>query len=160
MKATLTTETAWSVVENGYFAVLSWVTGKGEPRSTGMMYITAGRQLLMTTGAGSWKARHIAACPAVAVTVTIPKRVPFLRWIKVPAAVVSFHGEAKLEDLSELPPPLVERLLRGAKLSATKRAETKVIRITPLGHFVTYGVGVSLLTMRDPERARARVAVG
>jgi uncharacterized protein YhbP (UPF0306 family) len=159
MASTLTTEQVWRAVEKGYFAVLSWVTDKGEPRSTGMMYVVSGRELYMTTEGRSWKARYVAANPAVAVTVTIPKRVPFMPWIKVPAAVVSFRGEAKLHELSELPPGLTKRALGGAKLSEAKLAETRAIRIVPIGHFVTYGVGVSMLTMRHPDKARARVPV-
>jgi hypothetical protein len=34
-----------------------------------------------------------------------------------------------------------------------------VIEIVPEGTFVTYGVGVPLLKMRDPVAARARVPV-
>ena len=34
-----------------------------------------------------------------------------------------------------------------------------VLRVTPVGEFLTYGIGVSLLAMRDPELASGRVAV-
>lgn len=33
-------------------------------------------------------------------------------------------------------------------------AESCLIEVTPRGEFVTYGVGVSLMQMRDPEQAR------
>ncbi|MDH3202087.1 MAG: hypothetical protein OEM15_14445 [Myxococcales bacterium] len=38
-------------------------------------------------------------------------------------------------------------------------AETCVIEVEPTGHFVTYGVGVPLLAMRDSKKARGRVSV-
>jgi hypothetical protein len=34
-----------------------------------------------------------------------------------------------------------------------------VIELTPEGNFLTYGIGVSLMAMRDPEVAQARVPV-
>jgi len=39
-------------------------------------------------------------------------------------------------------------------------AENCIIEIRPTGHFATYGVGVSLMDMRDPEKARGRAPVG
>ena len=35
-----------------------------------------------------------------------------------------------------------------------------IIAIEPVGDFVTYGVGVPLMTMRNPEDARGRAPVG
>jgi len=39
-------------------------------------------------------------------------------------------------------------------------AENSMLEIRPTGPFVTYGVGVSLLDMRDPAEARGRAPVG
>jgi hypothetical protein len=33
-----------------------------------------------------------------------------------------------------------------------------VIEVQPVGDFITYGVGIPLMTMRQPEKARGRVA--
>ncbi len=35
-----------------------------------------------------------------------------------------------------------------------------IVEITPIGDFVTYGIGVSLMTMRDQVAARGRAPVG
>jgi hypothetical protein len=35
-----------------------------------------------------------------------------------------------------------------------------LVEITPVGEFVTYGVGVRLMDMREPEKARGRAPVG
>ena len=37
--------------------------------------------------------------------------------------------------------------------------ETAIIEVTPKGDFVTYGVGVSFMGMRDTENARGRAVV-
>ena len=50
-------------------------------------------------------------------------------------------------------------LFRGLKLSREDREKICIIRVTPEGDFVTYGVGVPLLTMRHPEEARGRAPV-
>ncbi|MCS6843056.1 MAG: hypothetical protein NZ528_01840 [Caldilineales bacterium] len=39
-------------------------------------------------------------------------------------------------------------------------AESCLIEVTPRGEFVTYGVGVPLWQMRDPEQALGRAPVG
>ena len=93
------------------------------------------------------------------MTVTIPKRVPFMPWIKVPAAVATFHGEAKLHEVHELDAAITAPLFKGPKLSDEMLRRIRIIRIVPVGHFVTYGVGVSLRAMRDPAKATARVPV-
>jgi len=46
------------------------------------------------------------------------------------------------------------------KVSPILTAENCMLEIRPTGHFVTYGVGVSLMDMRDPEKARGRAPVG
>ena len=41
-----------------------------------------------------------------------------------------------------------------------KIAGSCLVEITPIKEFVTYGVGVSLMQMRDTEQARGRAPVG
>jgi hypothetical protein len=74
----------------------------------------------------------------------------------IPPATVSFHATAVVHPagamegmptkLSSLVPP-------------ERRAECSIIEITPLGQFLTYGIGVSLSDLRSPAAARARVPV-
>jgi hypothetical protein len=42
---------------------------------------------------------------------------------------------------------------------AAKIADSTVIVVEPVGEFVTYGVGVSLMEMRDTVKARGRAPV-
>jgi hypothetical protein len=44
-------------------------------------------------------------------------------------------------------------------LPPERRTACTVLEIHPIGHYVTYGLGVPLLAMRDTARARARVPV-
>ncbi len=38
--------------------------------------------------------------------------------------------------------------------------DDELIEVTPEKEFLTYGIGVSLLDMRDPQKARKRAPVG
>jgi hypothetical protein len=48
---------------------------------------------------------------------------------------------------------------RGLKTTPEELAQICIIKVHPVGEFVTYGVGVSLQTMRIPEQARGRTTV-
>ncbi|MFY1637817.1 hypothetical protein ACN27F_31855 [Solwaraspora sp. WMMB335] len=53
--------------------------------------------------------------------------------------------------------PLAQRL--GPLLPPERQATARLVEIRPYGHFVTYGIGVSLMDMWVPATARARVPV-
>jgi len=149
----------WDVIEKQNFGVLGMVTAKGEARTVGIVYVLDDRRLYIGTWTSMWKVRYVEHNPHVSVTIPIHKRVPFMPWIKVPAAVATFQGEAKLHDLSEFPADVIAPLMKGLELSEEVRRETCIIRVTPHGHIVTYGIGVPLMKMRDPETAKGRVPV-
>lgn len=159
MPAPVTTDSIWKELEREMFAVLGFVTPSGEARTAGIVYIVRNRELYIGTGTDSWKARHIAQNPKVSLTVTIPKRVPFLPWIKIPAATITFQGDAEVQGVGEAAPDVLHALMRGVELESAAAAKYSVIRIKPHGEFLTYGVGVPLLTMRKPEEARGRAPV-
>jgi hypothetical protein len=159
MPANLTTADVWRQVEKHSFAVLSFVTARGEARTAGILYAVHDRQLYIVTGHDSWKIRHIISNPHVSLTVTIPKRIPFVPWVQIPAATISFQGEASVHGVDDVPPEIPRTLLRGLEMTHAQRSEVAVIRIRPAGRFVTYGVGVPLRTMRKPEAARGQAPV-
>lgn len=159
MPANITTEQVWREVERRLFAVLGYVTPQGEARTVGIVYTVRDRQLYIVTGKDTWKARHIALNPHVSLTVTIPKRIPFLPWLPIPAATISFQGEASLHGIEDVPAEVPRKLLRGVEVGPEQRREICVIRVRPTGNFLSYGVGVPLLTMRKPEAARGRAQV-
>jgi hypothetical protein len=155
----LTSEQAWRAIAGASFAVVSYVTPGGEPRSSGVVYATAGRRLYVAVAPGSWKARHIAASGRVSVTVPVRRGGLLSLLFPIPPATVSFHGTAIVHPAgpvgaSEAPDELA------ALLPAVRRASCCVLEIIPEGQFLTYGLGVSLTRMRNPAGAQARVPVG
>ncbi len=159
MPASITTELVWAEIEKRFFAVLSYVTPKAEARSAGIVYIVRDRKLYMRASTGSWKAKHIHLNPRVALNVTIPKRIPFMPWIKIPAATIALHGAARVIPAKDADPGIIQALMGAMPDHSELAAQISIIEVEPRGHFATYGVGVSLLAMRDPKTARGRVPV-
>jgi len=160
MPAQVTSELVWNEVQKRLFAVLSYVNPKGQARSAGIVYVVRDRVLYIGTEKGSWKAKHVAGNPNVALCVNIPKRIPFLPWIKIPDATISFSATARVLTVDETSPEIIDVLLKGMVDDPALRETTCVLEVRPTGDFVTYGVGVPLLDMRDPEKARGRAPVG
>jgi Pyridoxamine 5'-phosphate oxidase len=154
----LTSEQVWREIAKASFAVVGYVTPSGEPRSSGVVYKTVGRRLFIAVGPESWKAHHIAASGRVAVTVPVRRGGILSLLVPIPPATVSFHATAMV-----YPPgspqvrPLLDEL--ASLLPAERRASAAIIEVEPEGAFVTYGLGVSLTKMRDPDAARARIPV-
>ncbi|GGE90787.1 pyridoxamine 5'-phosphate oxidase family protein [Mycetocola zhadangensis] len=158
--ADLTTDDVWRVLEKQNFMVVGMVSARGKARTAGVMPFTLDRTLWFTTNDREWKARHIAFNPEVSVTVAIPKRVPLLPWIKVPAATITFSGIAEVMPATRMPDAARQALTQGLTLSEDGGAHGSLlgIGVRPVGDFVTYGVGVSVVRMRDTNAARGRVS--
>lgn len=76
-------------------------------------------------------------------------------WITIPAPTITFSGTAAVLDRDDLSAELFEKLYRHDE----ERSDWCAIEVVPEKHFVTYGVGVSLLDMRFPDKARGRAPV-
>jgi hypothetical protein len=138
------------------FAVLSHVTPAGSPRSSGVVYAMSGDRMYVVVAEDSWKARHIAADGLVAVTVPIRRGGPLSLFFPIPPATISFPAVAVVH-----PPDVLAGLPALARMvPEDRRRRCAVLEIRPTGHFVTYGLGVSLRRMRDPAASRARVPIG
>jgi hypothetical protein len=56
-------------------------------------------------------------------------------------------------------PDLLQKLLGPMADDSALIAGSCLVEIIPTGEFVTYGVGVRLIEMRDPNKARGRAPV-
>jgi hypothetical protein len=148
----------WRAIEKASFAVISYVTPGGEPRSTGVVYASTGRHLYLAVAPDSWKEKHIEANGHVSVTVLVRRGGLMSLLFPIPPATISFHGQATVHPAGWLAESPVEPSLRRL-LPVDRRDAARIIEVVPEGEFVTYGIGVSLNGMRDPAIARARVPV-
>ena len=94
--ARLTSEQVWRKVEASSFAVLGYVTPRGGPRASGVVYKTLGRRLYVAVAPDSWKARHIAVSGKVSVTVPVRRGGILSLVAPIPPATVSFHATARV----------------------------------------------------------------
>jgi hypothetical protein len=154
----LTSEQVWQALAKASFAVVSYVTPSGEPRSSGVVYKTVGRRLCVAVAPHSWKAKNVAARGRVAVTVPV-RRGGILSLVgAIPPATISFHGAAIVHQTGSAETPALLKEL-GSLIPAERRATGWVIEIAPEGQFLTYALGVPLRKMLDPVAAQARVPV-
>ncbi|MEU4689930.1 pyridoxamine 5'-phosphate oxidase family protein [Actinoplanes sp. NPDC023714] len=145
----------WDAVARCSFAVISHVTPSGAPRSSGVVYTVSGDRMYVVVAESSWKARHIRDEGLIAVTVPVRRGGLLSLLTPIPPATVSFPAVATIH-----PAALLDDIPRLATLvPPQRRSGCAVLEIRPNGHFVTYGIGVPLLRMRDPQRSRARVPV-
>jgi hypothetical protein len=160
MTLQLTAEQVWEAIEKELFGVIGMVSAGNEARTVGIVYVVRDRRLYIGTGKETWKTRHIAQNPHISMTIPIHKSIPFLPWIKIPAATITFCGLAKILDPGETPQELVQAIYRGMAENEELMAESCLIEVTPVKEFVTYGVGIPMMKMRDPKQARGRAPVG
>lgn len=67
--------------------------------------------------------------------------------------------KAKVLGNREVNPTVLKALYRDVVKDEKALAESAVIEVTPQGEFITYGVGIPLMQMRFPDKARGRAAV-
>lgn len=154
-----TTEIVWDAIEKELFAVLGMVTDQAEARTVGIVYLVKDRKFYIGTGINTWKARHISANPRVSLTIPIAKRIPILPWIKIPQATITLHGSAEIIPAREAPDKLLREVFRHKADDHEFLQDTCLIKIQPQGDFLTYGIGVPMIKMRNPELARGRAPV-
>lgn len=157
-QADVDTRQVWRAITKASFAVLSQVTPAGEPRSSGVLYKSIGKRLYVAVAADSWKARQIAANPRVAATVPVRRGGILSLLAPIPPATISFHGTAIVHPAdSPAARSLTEEL--ASLLPPERRASACIVEVIPEGAFLTYGLGVPLLKLRDPAASRAHVPV-
>ena len=113
-----------------------------------------------STTANRFSFRSSQLCRShVSVTIPIAKRVPIMPWLKIPQATITFQGTARVFPAAEASPELLRAILMHKADDREMVAGSCIVEITPVGEFVTYGVGIRLMDMREPAKARGRAPV-
>ncbi len=154
-----TTDIVWKAINGELFAVLGMVTENQESRTVGIVYIVNDRKFYIGTGLKTWKARHIKKNPNVSLTIPIAKRIPIMPWIKIPQATITFAGTAKIIPGPDASLDLLRSVFRHLADDQVFMKDNCLIEVTPVGEFITYGVGIPLMQMREPEQSRGRAPV-
>jgi Pyridoxamine 5'-phosphate oxidase len=148
----------WAALARASFAIVSYVTPSGEPRSSGIVYGMAGRHLYLAVAPGSWKARQIRDGQRVAVTVPVRRGGLLSLLAPIPPATISFHARAIVHSPGSIDLGAVSKKLES--LLPKDRRGAIVLELVPEGTFLSYGIGVSLRQLADPAVAQAHVPIG
>ena len=152
-----TAEQVWGELGRASFAILSFVTPTGEPRSSGIVYAVDQRHIYCAVAPESWKARQISDGEEVALTVPVRRGGLLSLVAPIPPATVSFHARAIVHPPGSLDIGSLSKRLQSL-LPKDRRGAT-VLELVPNGTFLTYGIGVSLRQMLDPAVAQAHVPI-
>lgn len=141
------------ILKKNMWLVLSTTNEKSQPHSSVVVYQNYGNIIICQTGKSTNKARDISFNNRVSVT--IPFRKNFLhKLIPAPPAELHFTTVAEIKPWQdEEAREIFKRYLKYSDKITTK--EEKIwIKITLPTTISTYGVGISLFKMRNPEKAR------
>jgi hypothetical protein len=158
MKPRTSVERIWAEVGKASFAIVSYVTPTGEPRSCGVVYAVRDHRLYLAVAPDSWKARQIRDRQQVAVTVPVRRGGLLSLLVPIPPATISFHARAIVHPAGTLDVRSVSKKLESL-VPEERRAVATVLELVPEGMFLTYGIGVSLKAMIDPVAAQAHVPI-
>ena len=150
------TNEVWRDIGKQSFAVLSHLDDAGEPRSSGVVYALVDHRIFVAVAPDSSKGRHLKTGDRVSITVPVRRGGLLSLLFPIPPATISFHASVTMHPAGSITrsvlPDKLQRLLPDADGSPMC-----ILELAPEGRFLTYGVGVSLMDMRNPEIAGAHV---
>lgn len=138
------------------FCTLATASATNQPHVAGVLYVTDGDTLYVSTRRPSRKARNVAENPSVFVCIPV-RRLPL-----GPPSTVQFSATAAL--LAPTDPDILRLVAAGALRAITGHGELDLpdgcfLRITPSATLHTYGLGLPLRQLiRDPLHAGGHVA--
>lgn len=147
----------WAELAKASFAIISWVTASGDPRSSGVVCGFVERHLYFVTAPDSHKARRIMDGQAVAVTVCVRRGGLLSLLMSIPPATISFHARAIVHPAGSFELKAVSTKLEA--LVPKGRRDGLLVELVPEDSFLTYGIGVSMKAMLDPVAALRHVPV-
>jgi len=145
-----------NIIKKNMWLVVSTVNEHGQPHSCVVVYQSDGDTIIALTGKDTIKAKNIQKNPKVSIT--IPFRMNLLHKL-VPAPPAELHFYATAEILSKEDGDarrIYGKFLKHAESSGV--AEDSVfIKIKPLKTIHTFGVGIKMWEMRNPNKARNKI---
>ena len=141
------------ILKNNFWLVLSTVNDKNQPQSSTVIYQSDGHNIFVQTGVNTLKARNLRKNKQISVTIPFRKNL-LHKLIPAPPAEVHFKATAELLsfDAEEARRVFAKYLKQIDQQSIPQ--ESIWIKITPKSPIATYGVGVRLIQMRKPTKAR------
>lgn len=133
--------------------VLGTVDIKNIPHSSVVVYQSDGYVIYCLTGKNTLKARNIRGNSKVSVTLPFRKNF-FHKIIPAPPAELHFTAEAEIKSFDDEEARKIFSKYLEYLENVENQEESIWLKITPSKRIATYGVGIKLLKMRKPEKAR------
>jgi nitroimidazol reductase NimA-like FMN-containing flavoprotein (pyridoxamine 5'-phosphate oxidase superfamily) len=142
-----------TILKKKNWLVLSTVDNKNVPHSSVVVYQSDGYVIYCITGKNTLKVRNIRAHNKVSIT--IPFRKNFLhKIVPAPPAELYFTAEAEIKPFDDEEARKIFSKYLKYHENVENKEESIWIKIIPSKRISTYGVGIKLLKMRNPEKAR------
>lgn len=141
------------IIRKKNWLVLSTIDNKNIPHSSVVVYQSDGYVIYCVTGKTTLKARNIRTNNKVSVTLPFRKNF-FHKIIPAPPAELHFTAEAEIKPFEDTEARKIFSKYLKYQENVENQDETIWIKITPSNRIATYGVGIKLLKMRKPEKAR------
>jgi hypothetical protein len=133
--------------------VLSTVDKENKPHSSVVVYQSDGKVIFIQTGNDTIKAKDIELNEKVSITIPFRKNF-FHKLIPAPPAELHFTSKASIRSKGDEEAKKVYSKYLKYLEDEELPSESVWIRIEIPDVIATYGVGVSMFKMRDPEKAR------
>lgn len=144
------------ILKGNMWLIISTVDKYNNPHSCVVVYQSDGEDIYIQTGASTLKAKNIKYNNNVSIT--IPFRKNLIHKL-IPAPPAELHFTATAEIISKdnkKARKVLKKFIKAAE--NVKNEDEKIwIKIIPSKTICTYGVGVSLLSMKKPEKARNKI---
>lgn len=141
-------------IKKNRWLTLSTTSLRGAPQSSVVIYASDGYVIYVLTRKKTVKVRNITENPRVSVTIPFYKNL-FHKIIGVaPPAAISFRARAETLDISDSEAAKMYRRVLNFDLPENFEKDSLWIKLTPGNSATCYGVGISLLELRDPSKGR------
>ena len=140
-------------IRRNRWLTLSTASQKGMPQSSLVVYASDGYIIYILTGKNTVKIRNILKNPKVSVTIPFYKSLIHRLITMAPPAAITFRARAETREFDDGEATEFYEKALNFKVPDDMEEEGIWIRLTPGDSATCLGVGVSLLELRDLEKA-------
>ena len=142
-----------NILKKKNWLVLSTVDENNVSHSSVVVYQSDGKKIYLMTGKNTIKARDIRINNKVSITIPFWKNF-FHKILPAPPAELCFTAFAEIKPFDDEEAKQIFAKYLKYQENVENVDENIWIKITPQKKIYTYGVGIKLLQMRNPEKAR------
>ncbi len=141
------------IIKKNRWLTLSTTSPKGTPQSSLVVYASDGYIIYILTGKNTVKIRNISENPRVSVTIPFYKNLIHRLITIAPPAAITFRARAETREFDDSEATEFYEKALNFKVPDNMEEEGIWIKVSPGNSATCLGVGISLLELRDLEKA-------